>query len=102
MHFVTAAGLGGGDFTGCLFMPSAVTAAVTKADGCSDDGNEALSSPSGTIALMILIYAVVSALVSGNVPEPYMDEIFHVPQTQQVCPPNPASIFPASHLQPHK
>eukprot|EP00898_Chlorokybus_atmophyticus_P001065 jgi/Chlat1/195/Chrsp1S03262 len=31
------------------------------------------------------VYAPVAALVNAHVPEPYMDEIFHIPQAQRYC-----------------
>ena len=41
-----------------------------------------------TLTGSILLYFIVSylhQLVANKVPEPYMDEIFHVPQAQRYC-----------------
>ena len=35
--------------------------------------------------LLVLVFCVVARVLTTAVPEPYMDEIFHVPQTQQYC-----------------
>ncbi|TYZ62605.1 hypothetical protein PybrP1_002365 [[Pythium] brassicae (nom. inval.)] len=46
------------------------------------------SSAATSTALALALgggYAAVLALVNAFAPEPYMDEVFHIPQTQQYC-----------------
>jgi len=47
-----------------------------------------------TVAVFSASLAIVGNLVNQNVPKPYMDEIFHVPQAQQYCSGNFTSWDP--------
>ncbi|XP_021912123.1 dol-P-Glc:Glc(2)Man(9)GlcNAc(2)-PP-Dol alpha-1,2-glucosyltransferase isoform X2 [Carica papaya] len=48
-----------------------------------------------TFAAVVILWVVpISILVNRTVPEPYMDEIFHVPQAQQYCQGNFSSWNP--------
>ena len=38
-----------------------------------------------TLGVYAALLCVVGELVDQNVPEPYMDEIFHIPQAQRYC-----------------
>jgi len=39
-----------------------------------------------TIFVFLMVYSVVSLVVIDEIqPEPYMDEVFHIPQTQKYC-----------------
>jgi alpha-1,2-glucosyltransferase len=46
------------------------------------------------LSVYIAVLIAQLALVNRIVPEPYMDEIFHVPQTQQWCAGNWSSWDP--------
>ncbi len=40
---------------------------------------------SATMMILVCTIGVISKLVNVHVDQPYMDEIFHVPQTQSYC-----------------
>ncbi|KAG0327416.1 glucosyltransferase [Dissophora globulifera] len=44
-----------------------------------------LVTPSFLVGLHLLVFAVIAAQWNKTVPDPYMDEIFHVPQAQRYC-----------------
>ena len=53
-------------------------------------GEDAGAVPSSAIAtLLIAVYTIASsavlAVINAAAPEPYMDEIFHVPQALKYC-----------------
>lgn len=49
------------------------------------NGERSLAALSGLFAAASLIIAVINRSLNTAVPEGYMDEIFHIPQTQRYC-----------------